>query len=83
MASPIKKLRFAMIHQIIPEEIMVLILKKLDYQGLAIAHKVCVKWRELIHGFDLFNLKNFSKLHYWCIISVLLKIKQNVNIHPL
>ena len=52
----------AKIHQILPEEIMVLILKKLDFQSLTIAQKVCVKWRDLIHGFDLFNLKNFGKL---------------------
>ena len=50
-----------MIHQIIPEEIMVMILKKLDNQSLKRARKVCMKWRELIHGFDLFNLRNFSK----------------------
>ena len=60
MASPNKKLSFAMIHQILPEEIMVMILQMLDFQSLTIAHKVCV--RELIHGFDLFNLKNFGKL---------------------
>ena len=60
MASPIEKSRFAMVHQILPEEIMVLILKKLDYQTLTSAFTVCVKWRELIHGFDLFNLGNFS-----------------------
>ena len=61
MASQIEKSRFAMVHQILPEEIMVLILKKLDYQSLSSAFQVCVKWRELIHGFDLFNLGNFSK----------------------
>ena len=42
----------------IPKEILVLILKKLDYQSLTSAKKVCVKWRELIHGFDRFNLGN-------------------------
>ena len=50
-----------MINQIIPKEIMVLILKKLDFQTLKTAFKVCTKWRNLIHGFDLFNIKNFSK----------------------
>ena len=53
--------RFAMIIQILPKEIMVLILKKLDYHSLSSAFKVCVEWRELIHGFDLFNLSNFGK----------------------
>ena len=56
--------RIAMIHEIITKEIMVLILKKLDFQTLTIAFKVCAKWRNLIHGFDLFNIKNFSKYLY-------------------
>ena len=50
-----------MIQDMIPKEILVLILKKLDYQTLTNAQKVCVEWRELIHGFDLFNLKYFGK----------------------
>ena len=53
--------RIAMIHEIIPKEIMVLILKKLDFQTLTTARKVCAKWRNLIHGFDLFNIKTFGK----------------------
>ena len=56
--------RITMIHEIISKEIMVLIFKKLDFQTLTIAFKVCAKWRNLIHGFDLFNIKNFSKFLY-------------------
>ena len=69
MASSIEKSRFAMIHQFLPEEIMVLILKKLDYQTLSSAFQVCVKWSELIHGFHLFNIGNFGKfcLTIWSI----------------
>ena len=62
MASLTKR-NTMMIQDMIPKEILVLILKKLDYQTLTSAHKVCVKWRELIHGFDLFNLGKFSKFH--------------------
>ena len=63
MSPPSKKLRIALIHEIIPEEIMVLILKKLDYQTLICADEVCVKWSQIIDRYNLFNLENFSKLY--------------------
>ena len=63
MSPPSKKLRIALIHEIIPEEIMVLILKKLDYQTLICADGVCAKWSQIIVRYNLFNLENFSKLN--------------------
>ena len=53
-----------MTNQSIPEEIMVMIFKKLDYQSLTITFQVCKKWRELIHASDLFNLGNFGKFYF-------------------
>ena len=64
MASNSKKLRFAMIHEILPEEIMVLIFKKLDYKSLICANKVCSRWRQIIHGFNIFSVGNFGKYIY-------------------
>ena len=62
MYPPSKKLRIALIHEIVPEEIMVLILKKLDYQTLICADEVCGKWSQIIVKYNLFNIENFSKL---------------------
>ena len=63
MYPPSKKLRIALIHEIVPEEIMVLILKKLDYQTLICADEVCGKWSQIIVKYNLFNIENFSKLY--------------------
>ena len=61
MVRKSKKLKLATIHEIIPEEIFVMILKKLDFKSLAMARGTCTKWRNVIDGFELLSLKNFSK----------------------
>ena len=61
MASNSKKFKLAMIHDIFPEEIMVLIFKNLDFKSLTSANKVCSSWRKIMHGFNLFDLGNFGK----------------------
>ena len=61
MPGQAKKLKLAMVHEIIPEEIFVMILKKLDFKNLAIARGVCSKWRSVIDGFELLSLKNLCK----------------------
>ena len=61
MPGAIKKLKPATIHEIFPEEIFVMILKKLDYKSLAMARDACTRWRNVIDGFGLLSLKNFGK----------------------
>lgn len=61
MPGKAKKLKLAAIHEIIPEEIFVMILKKLDCESLAMARGVCSKWRNVIDGFELLSLKNLCK----------------------
>ena len=61
MSLPSKKMKLQVIHEILPEEILVIIFRKLDYKSLTLAHEICKKWRNLIEGFNLFNLRNFSK----------------------
>ena len=61
MSLPHKKIKLTVIYEILPEEILVMIFKKLDYKSLGLAHKTCKKWRNLIEGFNLFSLRNFSK----------------------
>ena len=56
-----KKLRLAVIHQFLPEEIVVLIFKKLDYKSMLQAQGVCKKWNQIITGFGLLNVKNFRE----------------------
>ena len=61
MAGKSKKLKLAAIHEIIPEEIFVMILKKLDFKSMALARGTCTEWRNVIDGFELLSLKNFCK----------------------
>ena len=56
-----KRLKMAVIHDILPEEILVYIFKMLDIKSLFFSWATCRKWKYLIIEFDLFNLKNFSK----------------------
>ena len=56
-----KKLRLAVIHQFLPEEIVVLIFKKLDYKSMLQAQGVCKRWNKIITGFGLLNVKNFRE----------------------
>ena len=61
MVSSSKRLKLAVIHEILPEEIIVFIFKKLDYRSMLQAQRVCKKWNEIINGFGLFNINNFGK----------------------
>ena len=49
------------IHEILPEEIFVMILKKLDFKDLAMSRGICTHWRKVIEGFELLSLKNICK----------------------
>ena len=51
------------IHEVLPEEIFVMILKKLDYNSLTISRDTCTKWRAVIDGFELLSMKNFCKFY--------------------
>ena len=51
------------IHEVLPEEIFVMILKKLDYKSLIISRGTCKKWRTVIDGFELLSMKNFCKFY--------------------
>ena len=57
-----KEIKFVAIHEILPQEIFVKILKKIDYKSLAISRDTCTSWRNIIDGFELLSLKNLSKL---------------------
>ena len=51
------------IHEILPEEIFVMILKKLDFKDLAMSRGICTHWRKVIEGFELLSLKSICK--FW------------------
>ena len=56
-----KRLKMAVIHDILPEETLVYIFKMLDIKSLFFSWATCKKWKYVIIEFDLFSLKNFSK----------------------
>ena len=43
------------IHELLPTEIFVMILKKLGYKSLCNASLTCKKWKKIIHDFGLMN----------------------------
>ena len=64
MSGEAKKLKLATIHEIIPEEIFVMILKKLDFKSLTMVWDVCISWRKVIDGYKLLSLKNLCKYYF-------------------
>ena len=53
MASVAKELELALIHEILPTEIFVMILKKMGFKSLGNAKLTCREWRNVIHSFGL------------------------------
>ena len=82
MAGKSKKLKLAAIHEIIPEEIFVMILKKLDFKSMALARGTCTEWRNVIDGFELLTLKNFCKcLFFMQFLSIIYTIYNQFTSH--
>lgn len=62
-----KKLKFAPIHEILPQEIFIIILEKLDYNAINVARIVCHKWKKVIDDFKLVKVaasKYFIHQHH-------------------
>ena len=51
--AAIKRLKLAAIHEILPQEIIVMIFKKLGYKSLDHARDTCKHWRQVVDGFKL------------------------------
>ena len=67
MASVAKELELALIHEILPKEIFVKILKKLGYKSISFARLTCKRWNKIIYDFGLmkiaiskFKIQNFA-----------------------
>ena len=56
MASVAKELELALIHEILPKEIFVKILKKLGYKSISFARLTCKRWNKIIHDFGLIKI---------------------------
>ena len=52
-----KKLKASPIHEILPQEIFIMILKKLDFQSVSIARGTCKQWKNFIEVFKLVGRK--------------------------
>ena len=48
-----KKLKLAAIHELIPAEILVMIVKKLGFKSISFARLTCKKWKQVIDDFGL------------------------------
>ena len=48
-----KRIKSAPIHEILPQEILVKILKKLEFKSVILAGRVCKYWNRIIVGFEL------------------------------
>ena len=53
MDNKSKKLKLAAIHELIPTEILVMILKKLGFKSLSFARLTCKEWKKVIDDFGL------------------------------
>ena len=49
----VKRLKLAAIHEILPQEIIVMIFKKLGYKSLDHARDTCKHWRKVVDDFKL------------------------------
>ena len=53
MDNKSKKLKLAAIHEILPKEILVMILKNLGYKSVSFARLACKQWKKVIDDFGL------------------------------
>ena len=53
MENKSKKLKLAAIHELLPTEILVMILKKLGFKSLSFGRLTCKKWNKVIDDFGL------------------------------
>ena len=67
------KLKLAAIHELIPAEILVMIVKKLGFKSISFARLTCKKWKQVIDDFGLasaalgkfeFNKKCFASYNF-------------------
>ena len=61
-----KKLKIAPIHEILPQEIFVLILKKLGYKSVINARSTCYQWNRIIDDFKIVKivLSKYNVCHH-------------------
>ena len=50
-----KKYKLAPIHEVIPQEIFVMILKKLGYKSIIDAQLTCKQWKKVIEDFRIID----------------------------
>ena len=65
MENKSKKLKLAAIHELLPTEILVMILKKLGFKSLSFARLTCKEWKKVIDDFGLMKpaLGKFKNQH--------------------
>ena len=76
-----KKFKIAPIHEILPQEILVMILKKLGYDSISVARSTCQNWRKVIDDFKL--MKTAASKYFSSIINTQIKPWTTESIHHL
>ena len=53
LLAGLSKLEITEINQVLPTEILMKILQRLDIPSLCVARQTCKRWKEIIDGFEL------------------------------
>ena len=54
--AEVKSIKASTIHEILPREVFVNILKKLNYKSIVVAKRTCKEWKKVIEEFKLVEL---------------------------
>ena len=60
-----KDIDLSLIHQTLPTEMLKKILEKLDIKSLSFAKQTCMRWRDIIHEFELVEKASSKFLNFW------------------
>ena len=61
-----KRMKLAAIHEILPQEIFVMILKKLRHKSITVAMGTCKHWKKVIEDFNLVKIAS-RKLNFFLL----------------
>ena len=62
-----KTMKLAVIHEILPQEIFVMILKKLRHKSISVAMGTCRHWKKVIEDFDLVKIASRKFISFFVI----------------
>ena len=78
MAEATKLMNASTIHEILPVEVFVNILKRLDFKSIVAAKRICKAWKDVIEKFGLVEMAS-SKFHFGNEIEHSIALGKNYN----